>query len=154
ARGLSWAQLTREVNRSRRQGHPIASSTLTGLATKSVAEGDGVLQMLVWLDRTPESFVPGLPDPDGAAFRLARVAAAQLLRWDKEAVYAGLDGGRAARGMTWSAVAREIGGFTPAQLGSMNKGSRVGFPGVMRIVRWLGQPAASFTRIVDARMPT
>ncbi len=60
-RGLSWAELTREVNRFRTQGHPIAASSITSLRDKAVAEGDGVLQMLIWLDRSPESFIPSFP---------------------------------------------------------------------------------------------
>jgi hypothetical protein len=47
--------------------------------------------------------------------------------------------------MTWKEVAQELGGFTPAMLTNLSKGGRVGLPGVMRIVVWLGRPAATFT---------
>src|SRR6185295_3414637 len=60
ARGITWEKLVREINRNRASGvHPIARSTVAGLPTKAVAEGDGILQMLRWLNRSPESFVPG-----------------------------------------------------------------------------------------------
>jgi hypothetical protein len=49
--------------------------------------------------------------------------------------------------MTWKQVAHEIGGVNPAGLTRLSKGGRTAFPEVMRIVRWLGRPAASFTRL-------
>src|SRR5262245_16365800 len=58
ARGLSWAEVMREVNRGIAT-RAVASSTVTRLRTQKVAEADGVLQMLRWLRRAPESFVPG-----------------------------------------------------------------------------------------------
>jgi hypothetical protein len=63
ARGLTWAQATREINAVGPPAprHPIATSTITGLRTKTMAEGAGVLQMLRWLCRAPESFVDNLP---------------------------------------------------------------------------------------------
>lgn len=144
---LSWAAVTREINRHTTDGHPIATSTIAGLRTRAVVEGDGVLQMLLWLDRTPESFVRGVVEADAERYRLRRVAETQVLRWDTKALYAAMDEHRHTRGLTWKDVAREVGGFTPAMLTALAKGGRAGLPGVMRIVRWLGQPASSFTRI-------
>src|SRR5215467_3620214 len=69
-RGMTWKAVARDVNRAdERYGiHPISPSTTTGLKDKRWGvEGDGVLQMLLWLDRTPESFVlghPGATHPD------------------------------------------------------------------------------------------
>jgi hypothetical protein len=45
---------------SKSSGHPIARSTVSGRRTKAVAEVDGVLQMLRWLNRTPKSFMPAV----------------------------------------------------------------------------------------------
>ena len=147
SRGLSWAAATREINRFTTRSHPIAASTVAGLASAKSAEGDGVLQLLLWLGRPPESFVPGLMDADAERYRLPSVGGSGVLRWDSASLHAALTTQRQAKGMTWKEVAREIGGFTPAMLGNLAKGGRVGFPGVMRIVRWLGQPAADFTRV-------
>jgi hypothetical protein len=144
---MTWAAATRAINRHTTEGHPIATSTIAGLRTRAVAEGDGVLQMLLWLDRTPESFVPGVVEADAERYQLRRVAEPQVLRWDTKALYAAMDEHRRARGLTWKHVAREVGGFTPAMLTALAKGGRAGFPGVMRLVRWLDQPASSFTRI-------
>jgi len=70
SREMSWPAVTREINRFKTESHPIATSTITGLQSKAVAEGDGILQMLRWLGRTPESFVPGVEEADGEHFRL------------------------------------------------------------------------------------
>ena len=146
ARQLTWAAATREINRFETQGHPVASSTITGIANKSVGEGDGILQMLLWLRRSPESFIPGFVESDAERFQLPVVTQEQVLRWDTKGLHAALNAKRQARGITWKDVAREVGGYTPGMLNHLAKGGRVGFPGVMRLVRWLGQPAAAFTR--------
>ena len=146
-REMSWAAVTREVNRFVTVLRPIATSTITGLKQKPVGEGDAILQMLLWLRRTPESFVPGIPDAGDERFRLREMRRGLILRWDTKALHAALNAERQARGMTWSEVARQIGGVTPNTLTNMVKGGRTGFPPVMRMVRWLGQPAATFTRV-------
>ncbi len=146
-RGLTWTGVMREINRFITTGHPIATGTITSLQNKAVAEGDGVLQMLIWLGRSPESFMHGFPDADADSFQLRQVRIDQILRWDSKALHAAMNTQREARGMTWKDVARELGGCTPGMLMNLAKGPRVGFPGVMRIVRWLGQPAATFTRV-------
>ena len=104
--------------------------------------------MLLWLRRTPESFVPGFPDSNDDRFQLRDPGSNQVLRWDVVALLSALDAKREAKGITWKHVAEELGrGFTASTLRNMSKGGRAGFPGVMRIVGWLGQPAANFTRV-------
>lgn len=147
ARQLTWTALTAEVNRHRTDGHPLSLSTIKSLATKPDGEGDGVIQMLIWLRRTPESFVRGAVDPRSDCFVNPDLTSGKILRWDTRALYAALDESRRARSLTWVELAREIPGFTPAMLQNLNKGSRVGLRGVMRLARFLGQPAASFTRV-------
>lgn len=57
--GKTWAQVAREVGGvvpgSGKSG--ISASTLSGLHRRRAVEGDGVLQMLRWLGRSPESFL-------------------------------------------------------------------------------------------------
>ncbi len=150
SRELSWAAAAREINRFKTEGHPIAASTITGLRTKAAGEGDGILQMLLWLGRTPESFVPGFEKEDAERFRLRVLGMEQILRWDPEALHSSLNAQRQDRGMSWQEVAREVGGYNADGLTRLEKaGRRVGLPRVMRIVRWLGQPAATFTRASD-----
>src|SRR5262245_48528559 len=58
SRGLSWAQVAAEINDlfAGSSARPISPSTLLGLKHRTIAEADGVLQMLRWLQRAPESF--------------------------------------------------------------------------------------------------
>jgi hypothetical protein len=83
--------------------------------------------MLRWLDRTPESFVPG---HDGPAARLPEVPTGRVLRFDTAAIYSALDTRRIERKLTWIGVAREIGGCTAASLTRLAKGGRTAFPDV------------------------
>jgi hypothetical protein len=146
---LTWAALTQQVNRHRTTLRPIAPSSITGLKDKGDGEGDGILQMLLWLERSPESFIPDVPDAGEARYRLPELTTGQILRWDTKALFAALDEQRRARGMTWALVARDLGGFTPGMLTNLAKGPRIGFPRVMRLVRWLDRPAVTFTRIAS-----
>src|SRR5262245_56925149 len=152
-RGMSWKAVAREVNRSdeRYDVHPISPSTITGLKNKRWGvEGDGVLQMLLWLDRTPESFVPGHPGAAHPHARLPRVAGSKILRFHVYSIYEQLTNLRAARGLTWAQAAAEIGGlYTAETLRSMNKRQRTGFPHVMRLARWLHCPAVALTRVAN-----
>ena len=150
SRELSWAAATREINRFKTAGHPIATSTITGLKKKAAGEGDGILHMLLWLGRTPESFVPGFLEADAERFHLRVLGIEQVLRWDTRALHSALNAQRQVRGMSWKEVAQEVGGYNADGLTRLAKGEgRVGFPRVMRIVQWLGQPAATFTRASD-----
>lgn len=151
ARGLSWPQVMREMQGSKRTSIPtrrLSRSTVTGTRVRRVAEGDGVLAMLRWLNRSPESFVQGHHQSEGAGERLPEVPAGKVLRFDAKKIYAALDARRIELAMTWPAVAKEI-GASASGLKYLAKGKRVGIPGVMRIFRWLDQPAAAFTRAAD-----
>lgn len=152
ARRLTWAQVTREINDLFRdvKCRPIATSTLTGMRERGGLAGNGVLQMLVWLDRTPESFVPGHPEAAVREARLPRVGPARILRWDTESLHLALDAARIARALTWRQVAEEIGGgWTAASLTGLRTRGNAGFPAIMRVTGWLGRPVASFTRASD-----
>ncbi|HEX4959493.1 MAG TPA: hypothetical protein VF173_01545 [Thermoanaerobaculia bacterium] len=151
ARGISWQQVVREINAlfEHVPARPISSSTVTGMRNRAAIEGNGVLQMLLWLNRTPESFVPGYQEAAAEALGLPYVGPHQILRFDTRKLYSALDAQRIERGMTWKQVASEIGGFSAASLTLLSKGGLTSFPHVMRIIRWLGRPAVSFTRISD-----
>jgi hypothetical protein len=121
---------------------------MTGTRTRSAAEGDGVLAMLRWLNRTPESFMPGYRESEQIDARLPDVPPGKVLRFDSKKIYAAVDARRIERQMTWPQVAKEI-GTNASSLMHLAKGKRVVFPGVMRIFRWLKRPAADFTRASD-----
>ena len=113
-RQLTWKALTDEVNRHRTTLRPISTSTITGLKDKPAGEGDGILQMLIWLRRTPESFVPGMVDPRSSCFMQPDLDSGQIRRWNKRALYAALDERRRAQSKTWDELATEIRDFTRA----------------------------------------
>jgi hypothetical protein len=95
---------------------PIALSTITALKEQPHGEGDGILQMLVWLRRTPESFTSGVADPRSACFVNPTPASGEILRWDTRALHAAIDARRRERESTWAETARELRGFTPGML--------------------------------------
>ena len=165
ARGMTWQEAVREMGERsglappkpstgrRAKGGPvprwsISRSTVVNLRERSAAEGDGVLQMLRWLNRPPEAFVAG-SGAVGAAFDLPAVPPHQILRFDTRALHTALDAQRIARRLTWRQVADEIEGIRPASLTRLKHGGRISFPQVMRITRWLGKPTAQFARGFD-----
>ena len=150
ARGISWQQVAREIN-ARFDGmplRPVSASTLRTMRERLVVEGDGVLQILLWLNRTPESFVRPVRQVAAEA-ALSDVGPGKILRFDTSRLYAALDAQRIDRGMTWQQVADEIGGISAASLTRLSKGGRTSCPHVMRMTGWLGRPAADFTRASD-----
>src|SRR5262249_39951202 len=96
-RGMSWKDVADEVNRAgeRYDVHPISPSTISGIKdNRWGVEGDGVLQMLLWLERTPESFVPSHPGAIHPDAVLPRVTDNKILRFDVPAIYLKLDSQR------------------------------------------------------------
>lgn len=149
-RGLSWSDAARQMagRDSARAGHRLSISTITRTRTARVAEADGILQMLLWLDRSPESFTPGHPTAAQRSRRLPRVGRDQVLRFDTRAIHRALNRQRVTRGFTWTQVAVEI-GVSASALQHLAKGGRTSFPQVMRITAWLERPAADFTMASD-----
>jgi len=150
-RRMSWKAVALEVNRAdeRLSIHPVSPSTISGLKNKRWGvEGDGVLQMLLWLNRTPESFVPAHPGAVHPDAQLPRVTGNKILRFDVPLIYSRLDAQRVVRELTWAQVAAEIGGVYNADtLRNMRRQQRTGFPHVMRLTRWLCCPVAELTRV-------
>jgi hypothetical protein len=149
-RGLSWGAVAREI--TARGGGPVgrlSRATLTGLPSRRFVEGDGVLAMLRWLDRTPESFMDGVVEPDAPHYRLPS-APGKVLRFDTITLHAALDTTRQSRGLTWEELARQISGASATGLQRLGERlGRIGFPQVGRLTRWLDQPTADFVRAAD-----
>jgi len=152
-RGMSWKAVAHEINRAddRYGVRPISPSTISGLKHKRWGvEGDAVLQMLLWLDRTPESFVPGHPGATHPNAQLPQIAGNKILRFDVPSILDRLEAQRIARALTWEQAALEIGGLYSADtLKNMGKQQRAAFPHVMRLARWLHCPAATLTRVAN-----
>jgi hypothetical protein len=102
--------------------------------------------MLIWLNRSPESFVVPKIEMANSASHALPSTKKQILRWDTAALHAALDRKRVELGVSWNDVASAVGGgWQRGTLTRLAKGGRVSFPGVMRLVLWIGQPAAKFT---------
>jgi len=135
ARGLAWPEAAREIG--------VSPSTLAGLVRRSAAEADGVLQMLLWLRRSPESFVPGHPWPERPDMRLPGVPAGQTLRIDAARLHAALDSALSQRAVSRAQLAREL-AVGASSLARLASGGRTSFPLVMRLSGWLSRPLAAF----------
>jgi hypothetical protein len=99
--GLSWARVMREMAAGRAVvRRSLAPSTVTGLRTKTIAEGDGVLQMLRWLDRSLKSFVPECPQALLGRSALPDAEPREVLRFDTRKLYEALETQRTTRGIT------------------------------------------------------
>ena len=148
--GLSWRQLAAqlwhlsfELN-DRRNDHPISPSTLTKMATKPRTSCQHALFMLRWLDRNPESFLTGLAHGDDPRFALPRAGPDRRLRWSLKLLSATMDEKRRQEDLTWQQLA-ELLGCTSSQLTGLRTARfAIGMDLAMRIVQWIGRPAADF----------
>jgi len=135
AEGLSWARVAKEIG--------IALSTIKGIRDKKIVEGDGVLQMLLWLGRSPESFIPKFKAGKKHELKEPKNA---VLRFDVKEAYRLLEAKRLRDELTWVTVAEQIGGVAPSQLQRFKKGGRTSFRAIMRVARWLDVPAKDLTK--------
>ncbi|HKW13436.1 MAG TPA: hypothetical protein VJS69_03025 [Candidatus Krumholzibacteria bacterium] len=146
--GLSWKGVAdalweqSALLNAQRNDHPISASTLTGIAKRRDCTCQHALFILRWLDVTPEHFVDGARDTKAA--RLPDVGSDHRLRWDLKALYAALDEARQQRDMTWTALAEAIGCTSHQLTGIKTARYAISMVLAMRIVQWLGRPAAAF----------
>jgi hypothetical protein len=148
ARGLSWIELTNEINKpfEGTSSIPISVATIRGMLNKSSVTSAVVLQALRWLRRTPESFLAGHDAAPKAEEALPDPGPSRILRFDTGALYAALEAERSDRGLTWKQLAGELPGFTDSMLTNLSTAPLIGFPRVMMLTQWLRRPAASFVR--------
>jgi hypothetical protein len=116
------------------------------MANKRSVTSAVVLQVLRWLDRTPESFLDGREQKATADEKLPDAGPNRVLRFDTRALHAALDRERQRRGMSWVQVARELPGFSAGTLSNLRSGPLIGFPRVMCLTQWLSVPASAFVR--------
>lgn len=153
--GLSWTgvarsmtEMTAPVNSRRiaegRPYHPISPSTLTILATRPQTGCQHALGMLRWLERTPESFLAGMPDGDDPRYALPRAGPDHGLRWALKRLWATMDEQRRAEGLTWAQLAGIL-SCGPSQLTGLRTARyAIWMDLAMRITQWTGHPAADF----------
>jgi hypothetical protein len=145
--GLTWTDVVSEISLPFQDCKPrlIRASNLRDLDdTRFGVDAGIVLRILIWLGRSPESFVPGHPGADRPEAQLPPAAAGELPSFDVTRIYARLDTERERRRLSWLQVAQEIGDpFTANGLQRLHRVRIVRFPAVMRLARWLRCPAAS-----------
>jgi hypothetical protein len=105
-----------------------------------------VLQILRWLERAPESFLSDGGAGAAAGEILPEPGPGRILRFDTRALHAALDAERRRRGLTWKQAAAELPGFSESMLTNLAAGPLIGFPRVMLLTQWMGQPAVHFVR--------
>lgn len=153
--GLSWPAVTQAIwetsaiLNARRGDHPIAVTTVTGMATSGRVSCQHALFFLRWLDAAPEEFLaPSRPLPAPAArFALPTADAAHRLRFDLAALAAALGTARTEKGLTLRELAALI-RATESQLrglGGVRFAVNMGL--VMRCTQWLRRPAADFVMV-------
>jgi hypothetical protein len=149
--GLSWSKvasqmwdLSAELN-ERRSDHPISPATLTNMEKNPRISCQHALFMLRWLDRSPESFLKGGTfDFDDQRCALPLAGADRRLRWSLKLLYATMDEKRLQEGRTWPQLAAAI-GCTPNRLTALRTAKySTDMDLAMRIVQWMGRPAADF----------
>lgn len=143
-RGLSWRAVADEMNAEASwQTHPLSPSTIVNMGRTGAAGCQHALGYLRWLGRSPESFVTGYQG-DVREPRFPDCEPGRRLRWDIPLLAQELDNERQARGLTWKALAAEI-GCAPGQLSGLKR-IRYGITIVlaMKIVAWLDRPSVDF----------
>jgi hypothetical protein len=149
-RDLSWRQVaeaiweqSRDLN-ARRNDHPIAVETITGMRRRNNISCQHALFMLRWIGRAPEDFID---DPVAGSLGVGLPAAGpdRRLRWNLGALYDAMNSRRGDEHLTWQALA-DLLGCTKSQLtGIKTARFAIGMRLAMRITQWLDRPAAEFT---------
>lgn len=155
-RGLTWFSVVKEINKpfEGTPSLPISVTTVRGLSNRGSVTSTVILQILRWLDRTPESFLIGNDALPYAEKPLPEAGPSQILRFDTRAIHIALDAERRRRGMTWARIAAELPNFAEGALLHLANGPLIGFPRVMLITQYLREPAASFVQICNRQRGT
>jgi hypothetical protein len=147
--GLDWHALADELwqqssalNAERPDDHPLCGGAVSRLGRRGATTCQYALYMLRWLDRSPEEFLTGPVVAVGDA-ALPAAGTDCRLRWDLHELHAALDAERRARGLTWGALADEL-GCTPARLTNLKTARYADMDLAMRVTQWLGRPASAF----------
>jgi hypothetical protein len=149
ARGLGWYELadvlwgqSADLNAERRGEHPLCGGAVQRLRVRDSTSCQYALFMLRWLAKAPEDFLSG-QRVDVGDVSLPAPGVDRRLRWNLNDLHAALDQQRRGRGLTWAALAGEL-GCTPSRLTNLRSARTADMTLVLRITQWLGRPAAAF----------
>jgi transcriptional regulator with XRE-family HTH domain len=141
SRGLSWQAVADTIG--------VSASTIARVRQGGMLEADGVLAMVRWLGRTPESFTAARRSAPRGMAAGDRRTSGTYLRVDTRALHAALEAALASRGLTWQQVAREVSATLPvsgAMLTRLSRGGRVTIDVALALAGWLGRTVESLTR--------
>jgi hypothetical protein len=146
--GLDWNELAHElwdqssVLNAELRDHSLCSGALVRTARRGTMSCQYALIILRWLKRVPEEFLTG-PVVDVGQSRLPAAGPDRRLRWDLNRLHAALNEQRQADGLTWAALAAEV-GCTPSRLTNLRTARLADMGLAMQVTQLVGQPAAAF----------
>ncbi len=146
--GFTWSDvavgLTRQsaVLRAEIDDHDVCAGALVRTVKRGSMSCQYALMLLQWLGRAPEEFLVGDRVQVGDV-RLPTVGTEARMRWDLPLLYAAANELREERGLTWTALAAEL-GCTPNRLTNLRTARQADMDLTMRLTQWLGRPAAAF----------
>ena len=153
-RGLGWYELadelweqSAELNSHRPEDHPLCGGAVGRLRVTGSASCQYALFMLRWLGQAPEEFLTGTVVDVGDT-TLIEPGRGYRLRWDLGELHEALNDQRGAKGLTWAALAREL-GCTPNRLTNLRTARQADLGLVMQVTQWLHRPAADFVHAAD-----
>src|SRR4051812_27064001 len=123
-------------------GDAMCSGALVRTAKRKTMSCQYALILLRWLGRAPEEFLAG-PVVDVGPVSLPEAGSDRRLRWSLPELHAALDERRREQGLTWTALAAEL-GCTPSRLTNLRTAKLADMGLVMQLTQWLGRPAADF----------
>jgi len=136
-----WAQ-SEALNAAEAAGHSICPGAVVRVQQRGTISCQYAMFMLRWLDRAPEDFLIG-DVADVGQTSLPAAGSDRRLRWDLSQLHAAVNEQRAERGLTWSALANEL-GCSPSRLTNLRTARLADLELTMRITQWLRRPAAEF----------
>ena len=147
--GLGWTELADELHHQSAElnaelgGNALCPGALVRTARRrSDMSCQYALILLRWLHRAPEEFLAG-PVVDVGDVRLPAAGPDRRLRWDLGELHAALNARRTERGLTWAALAGQL-GCTANRLTNLRTARLADMELAMRVAQWVGQPAARF----------
>ncbi len=120
----------------------LCSGALVRTAKRGTMSCQYALILLRRVGRAPEDFLTG-PVVDVGGTTLPVAGPDRRLRFDLPQLHAALDEQRQDRGLTWAALADDL-GCTPARLTNLRTARLADTDLTPRVTQWLARPAAEF----------
>ena len=145
---LSWVQVANALTdlsaqlRAEIGDHAVCPGALQRTVARGTMSCQYALMLLQWLDRAPEDFLACASD-ETAPVPLPDCGPDERLRWDLPQLYDAVDEQRRDKGLTWRALAAEL-GTAASRLTNLRHARQADMELTMRLTQWLGRPAATF----------